>query len=267
VARRATVIETKRAQETNLLLVDNGNFVRGKGAHHILKAEYMAKSMSRMEYDAINVGREEIVLGTDQMRRLQELHRLPLVSSNLLQRDKDRQLFSPYLIKRVGASNFLGFRYGGIKVALVGATLWEQNDPMRRMIPNELQVDPPAPVLSEILQKLRRHCDLVVLLSDLDLENAKKLAQQVEGIDLFFVGAGTRAKFVEEIEGTIFVYPARKADELGDMELILSEDGGVDSYTVEWTLLDDTIADDPEMAQLIEEYEEEKEKLQRTPPR
>jgi len=222
--------------------------------------------MDRMEYDAINLGREEITLGPDEIHRLWELQRLPLVSSNVFRRDHGQHLVQSHIIKRVGASEFLGFQYGGIKVALVGAALSSDNDPMRRTIPPELRLEMPAEALSNKLQKLRGHCDVVVVLSDLDLENAKQLAQQVEGIDLFFIGAGARAKFAEKIEGTIFVYPAAKGEELGDIELFLDEDGGVSSFTVEWTLLDDTIADDPEMTQLIEAYKEERKELQQRPP-
>lgn len=260
------MIGKERAEETDLLLVDSGDFVRGKGSANLLKANYLAKAMDHMEYDAINLGREEITLGTEEIQRLRELQRLPLVSSNVLRRDYGRNLVLPHIIKRVGASEFLGFQYGGIKVALVGAAMSSDSDPMRRTIPPELKLETPAEALLVKLQKLRDRCDVVVLLSDLDLESAKQLARQVEGIDLFFIGAGARSKFVEQIEGTIFVYPAAKGEELGDIELFLDEDGSVSSFSVEWTLLDDTIADDPEMTQLIEDYKEERKELQKRPP-
>jgi 2',3'-cyclic-nucleotide 2'-phosphodiesterase (5'-nucleotidase family) len=247
------------------LLVDSGNFLRGMGSSNLLKANYLAKAMFRMGYDAINLGREEAVLGSEEIRRLQELQRLPLVSSNLLRQDGGRHVVLPFIIKRVGASNFLGFQYGGIKVALVGAMLSSDSDPMRRMIPTELQVEQPAQALSATLHKLRGHCDVVVLLSDLDLEGAKKVARQAEGIDLFFIGAGARTKYVEQIGRTIFIYPAKNGNELGDIELLLDEDATVSSFSVDWTVLDDTIVDDPEMAQLIEAYKKERQQLRRPP--
>ena len=260
------MIQNKREEEIDLLLVDAGNFVKGKGSANILRANYLAKAMSYMEYNAVNLGREEVVLGADEIQRMRELQRLPLVSSNVLRRHHGRHLVLPHIVERVGGSRFLGFRYGGVKVALIGLTIPGENDVMRRMIPAELQIEPAAETLQMTLEKLRGHCDVVVVLSDLDLETAKQLARQAEGIDLFFIGAGARNKYFEEIEGTIFVYPAKKGDELGDIELLLDEQREVETFSVEWTLLDTSFADDPEMARLVEEYKEERKQLQKKPP-
>jgi len=260
------VIEDKRAEDADLLLVDAGDFLRGKGSANILKAQYMAKAMSRMGYDAINLGREEVALGIDEIRRLRNLQRLPMVSSNVLQRSGEQLLVLPYLIKRVGGSEFLGFRYGGVKVALIGLTVFGERDVMRRMVPPDLKVASAGETLQATLEKLHGHCDVVVVLSDLDLEQAKKLAREMEGIDLFFIGGGARNKHFEEIESTIFVYPAKKGDELGDIELMLDEQRDVQTFSVEWTLLDTSYADDPEMTRLIESYKEERKKLQKKPP-
>jgi 2',3'-cyclic-nucleotide 2'-phosphodiesterase (5'-nucleotidase family) len=260
------VIQDRRQQESDLLLVDTGNFVKGKGSANLLKAQYLAKAMSRMDYNVVNLGREEIMLGAEELLSLRELERLPLLSSNVLRRDRGRHLVLPYVIERVGASSFLGFRYGGIRVALVGVALSGENDPMRRMIPPDLKVMPAAEALDAALEKLRDRCDVIVVLSDLDLETAKKLARQVEGVDLFFIGAGARNKYFEQIDGTIFVYPAKKGDELGQIELLLDEDREVTSFDVEWTLLDTSITDDPEMTRLIESYKEERKQLHQRPP-
>jgi 2',3'-cyclic-nucleotide 2'-phosphodiesterase (5'-nucleotidase family) len=260
------VIQSKRQQDDDLLLVDTGDFVRGKGSANILRAQYLAKAMSRMGYDAVNLGREEVVLGTDEILRLRDLERLPLVSSNVMRRQQGRHLVLPYIVERVGGSAFLGFRYGGVRVALIGLTLSGESDPMRRMIPSDLEVEPAAEILQTTLKKLRGHCDVVVVLSDLDLLTAQQLSHQVEGIDLFFIGAGARSKFFDEIEGTIFVYPAKNGEELGDVKLLLNDQKGVENFSVEWTLLDTSYADAPEMAQLIESYKEERKKLQQKPP-
>jgi len=233
----------------------------------VLKAHYMAKAMVHMDYDAINLGREEIMLGAEEIRRLRELQRLPLLSSNVREQGRDAPLVLPFLIERVGTSQFLGFRYGGVKVALVGVALSGESDPMRRMIPADLKVEPAAEALDATLEKLRDRCDVVVVLSDLDLESAKEAARRVPGIDLFFVGAGARSKFVERIDGTIFVYPARKGEELGDIELLLDEHRQVASFSTEWTLLDTAVADDPEMTLMIESYKEERKQLQKRPPK
>jgi 2',3'-cyclic-nucleotide 2'-phosphodiesterase (5'-nucleotidase family) len=267
VARRATVIEEKRAEGLPLLLVDTGNFVRGKSSNNLLKAQYLAKAMSWMEYDAINLGREEIVLGRDQVMEMRDRERLPLISSNLVWKEGQRPVVTPYIIKRLGGSTFLGFHYGGVKVGMLGLAMGGKNDPMQRLVPRELQIDEPLEALQSAVEKLRKNCDVVVVLSDLSLDDAKKVAEEVPGISLFLFGSGAKSKHLEDFNGTIFVRPAKSGDELGDLELMLDVHKKVASHEVEWTLLDEKVPDHPEMAQLVEEYKEDREGLRKPPPK
>jgi 2',3'-cyclic-nucleotide 2'-phosphodiesterase (5'-nucleotidase family) len=259
----------KEKQEGGLphLIVDTGNFAKGRGSANLIKANYLARAMTDMGYDAVNLAREEIMLGSQQIMELKDRERLPLVSSNLYRREGKRHLVTPYVIKRVDSSRFLGFEYGGLKVALVGLTGEELRDHMGRVVPAELYLEESQKALSTTLEKLRRHCDVVIVLSDLDLAQARQLAQEVAGIDLFFIGRGAKAKHVEKIGQTIFVYPAAKGDELGDIVLVVDEHGEVTSHQVEWTLLDDKVADNPEMNQLLADYKEALKVLRSLPPR
>jgi 2',3'-cyclic-nucleotide 2'-phosphodiesterase (5'-nucleotidase family) len=114
------VIKEKRERQSPHLVVDNGNFVRGTNPADEIKAQVLARAMYLMGYDAINLAQEEIIFGPDRILDLRNRERIPLVSTNLLRREGGRSLVSPYLIKRLGSSRFLGFEYGGIKVAIVG---------------------------------------------------------------------------------------------------------------------------------------------------
>jgi 2',3'-cyclic-nucleotide 2'-phosphodiesterase (5'-nucleotidase family) len=267
VARRATVIAEKRAAGFPLLLVDTGNFVRGKSSANILKAQYMTEAMAWMEYDVINLGREEIVLGHEQLMELRDRERLPLISSNLTWKEGQRYVVKPSLIRRVGGSQFLGFNYGGVKVGMLGLAMGGKNDPMQRLVPREMQIIEPLAALSSSIEKLRKNCDIVMVLSELSLDDAKKMAAEVPGIDLFLFGSGAKSKHIEEFNGTIFTRPAKNGEELGDLELRLDENKKVVSHEVEWTLLDEKVPDTPEMAQLIEQYKTEQKELRNVRPK
>lgn len=260
------MIKEKTERGTPHLIVDTGNFARGRSDTNLLKAEYLAKAMTLMGYDAINLGREEISLGPQQLLELRDKEHVPLISSSIYWLANDKNLVSPYVIKRLGASSFLGFEYGGVKVAIVGVAKEATRDPMGRLIPKELGLTDPKEALSATVQKLRGHCDLVIVLSDLDLLEATRLAQQVEGIDLFFIGQGAQAKYVERIDKTIFAFPAAKGDALGDIELILDDDKKITSHHADWVLLDSDVADDPAAGQLVADYRAAYKKL-RSPPR
>jgi 2',3'-cyclic-nucleotide 2'-phosphodiesterase (5'-nucleotidase family) len=259
------VIKEKSQAGTPHLIVDTGDFARGKGTTNLLKAEYLAKAMTLMNYDAVNLGREEIALGSRQILELRDKERLPMVSSSIYRQENNRNLVSPYLIKRVGSSRFLGFEHGGVKVALVGLASEAIRDPMGHVVPRELYLSEPEKELMANVKKLRKRCDVVVVLSDIDLATASKLAQKVEGIDLFFIGQGAKTKYVEEIDGTIFVLPAAKGDALGDIELTLDHEKRITAHQVEWILLDNQVTDDPEIGELVADYKEAYKKL-RSPP-
>jgi len=241
-------------RESAHLIVDNGNFCRARGHASKRKTEALVRAMSLMGYDAINLAREEIVLGSSRILELRDKERLPLVSSNLYRRDSDRLLVHPYVIKRLGSSSFLGFQYGGIKVAIMGLTGEVVRDKRAREIPMEFYVPNPEVVLQSTVQKLKKHCDVVIVLSDLDLEEAARLARQVGGIDLFFIARGAERKYAKKVDETIFVIPATAGNELGDVELILDDHNSVKSFEVQWTLLDKSVANDEEIAQLVAEY-------------
>jgi len=256
------VIKEKRESESLFLVVDNGNFARGKDLPSELKATYLAKAMYLMGYDAINLGQEEVILGSDPILDIRDRERVPLLSSNLFRRESDRPLVTSYLIKRLGASRFLGFEYGGIKVAILGLADEGWRNPKGQESSKGVILADPEETLQAMMSKLRKHCDLVVVLSDLDLQQAQGLAQKVSGIDLFFIEKGARAKHVEQIEGTIFVHPAYRGAELGDIELVLNDRNQIASHQVQWTFLDKNVEGDAEVSQLVNDYKAALKELQ-----
>jgi 2',3'-cyclic-nucleotide 2'-phosphodiesterase (5'-nucleotidase family) len=261
------VINEKLDRESPHLILDIGNFARGKGSTNELKAEYLAKAMALMGYDAINLAREEILLGSGQILEMRDRERLPLISSNLYRKNGDHLLVSPYVMKRVGASSFLGFKRGGIKVAIIGLANEIRGGPKGSQISRDVIIAKPEDVLQTTVEKLRRRCDLVIVISDLDLREAIRLAQNVGGIDLFFFGQGAKGKHAEEIDGTIFVLPALSDNDLGDIELILDDHNMVTSHQVQWTLLDQNVADDGKLGQLVADYKTALKEQQAAPQR
>lgn len=224
------------------------------GSDNELKARYYLKAMRLMGYDAINLGREETALGSGLIEDFRERERVPLVSTNLYLRKGGRWLTSPYLIKRLGTSSFLGFEYGGIKVAILGLAGEGFRNPQDQQIPEDVVVGDPEAALQTLVSKLRKHSDVVIVLSDLKPQEAVALAQKVSGIDLFFLGQGAKGRHAEEVVGTIFVCPGSRGTELGDIELTLDDHNQVVSSKLEWTRLDKNVASDEAMTQLVTEY-------------
>ncbi len=251
------MIKEKMEEASSYLLVDAGNFGRGRGELEKLRMQYMARAMHLMGYDAINLAREEILLGTDEILNLRDREQVPLVSTNLYRQGEDKPLVFPYVIKRMATSSFLGFKHGGVKVAILGVASDDVKDQRGRVVSGDFEIIEPREALRTTLQKLRKHCDVIILLSDLDLKEAMQLSQEIPGIDVFFIGKGANLKYVEEMNGTIFAFPRAAGTELGDLELVLDDHKRISSYQAQWTLLDRKVADDEEVGQLVNTYKEE----------
>ena len=63
MARRATLIDSLRAQNENCLVVDAGDFSSITGAIGPPKSEFLFKMMGRMGYDAVAFGERELRFG------------------------------------------------------------------------------------------------------------------------------------------------------------------------------------------------------------
>jgi len=65
-----------------------------------LKARLISQIYGRIGCDAVNVGEQDLVLGVDFLRELENTSSLPFTSANLTDA-KDRPLFKPYILKKI----------------------------------------------------------------------------------------------------------------------------------------------------------------------
>ncbi|MFQ5600760.1 MAG: multiheme c-type cytochrome, partial [Candidatus Krumholzibacteriia bacterium] len=114
--------------------------------------------------------------------------------------------------------------------------------------------------LNELVPKMRKKADLVVLFAHVGNRNAQKLLDEIKGIDIAITGgdAFVNAKPVEignEETGRSLVCSAGKqAKYLGALKVVLSEKGQLLRYTHELHSLDKSIKEDPEMRARVDEF-------------
>lgn len=99
------------ADTAEVVLVSNGDYVQGMTVGAISKGQYVVDVMKTIGYDAITLGNHEFDYGMQRMFELLRQVPAPIVCCNLYDKRLERNVFAPYVMKRVG----------GKRIAFVGA--------------------------------------------------------------------------------------------------------------------------------------------------
>ncbi|HDR7793555.1 TPA: bifunctional metallophosphatase/5'-nucleotidase [Bacillus luti] len=129
LAKISTLIKKERTQNTNVLLIDNGDFIQGTPlTYHYAtyekdKKNPMSLLANYLNYDAAIVGNHEFNYGMDILNHAVETANFPYLSANILDKNiKEPYFGKPYIIKHIESN---------IKIAILGVTThyipnWEQ---------------------------------------------------------------------------------------------------------------------------------------------
>ncbi|HSJ52462.1 MAG TPA: hypothetical protein VLC52_01845 [Anaerolineae bacterium] len=240
----------ERASAEHLLLLDTGDaLVAGDTATalgDVTAGEVIVAGMGLMGYDAMALGPKELGLGLATLRQRMDEASFAILSANAVLGSSGELLAPPYRIVEVGA----------YRAAIVGLTR-----PLDLPVEG-IQVRDPREAVARIVPEVAAQADLVILLTNLSFEEAQALAGEVPGIDL--VVAALPAQPPSQAvrlpgTGTVVVtaeqpMPRHTGRQIGRLTATLQPDGslaGESWTTVPMGLL---LADDPDMAALLERY-------------
>lgn len=214
--------------------------------------------MSLLGYDAINIAGWDFFLGERFPRELKDKYRLPFVSANIRYKETGAYFTRPYILKRYGGRTFLGIGYGGIRLGIFGIASPEG---IKRIKPQEgdrpLVVDEPLEAVRQVIRRLKGKCDLVIMLTDLEVSQYRELIKKVEGIDLVIGGrTGSVEKEPKKVGATYLAIVGTKGYYAGDLILSLGPGKRLESIESHSQLLDEKIEDDQRILELIRELKE-----------
>jgi hypothetical protein len=211
-AKRQGLIEQYRRARPHVLVVDAGNLFPER--KHATKVEYLAKAAGRAGYDALALGVAEFLLGADRLRELHARYDLPFLCANV--RDASGDLVVPPHVIREKA----GLRIGIF--AVIGD--WTYGFP-RLEWRKGLQVEDPLAAARREAEALAS-CDLVIAVSHQPIAETRRLAAQVEGLDVVIVGhEPTVVKKPEKVGGAVLVGAVDWGNFLGALTLRRAPDG------------------------------------------
>lgn len=177
--RRATFLKDFRKDHSNVLLVDCGDISQGTPYYNMFKGEVEVSLMNEMGYDVMTIGNHEFDFGIDNMKRLFEMAKFPVVCTNYdLDATVLKNIVKPYVILE---------RYG-LKIGVFGLGAEPEGLIQANKCEGVIYKDPIA-VSNEVAALLKQKgCDLVICLSHLGIQKDRGLVAKTRNIDVILGG-------------------------------------------------------------------------------
>ena len=261
LSRTASLIEAVRAEATNAMLVDNGDFLQGNPMGDYIAYERGMKdgdlhpiiqAMNTLGFDASTLGNHEFNYGLDFLMKSLAGASFPIVSANVVKSlgaspREDETLVTPYIILDREVTDGAGEKHP-IRVGLIGFVPPQIMNWDRKHLEGKVQTrDIVTTAQSWVPQMLEEGCDIIVALSHSGIgaaehtegmENASTPLARVDGVDALMTGhshlvfpSSTFDGFaeVDVATGTISGKPAVMGgfwgSHMGLIDLLLERDG------------------------------------------
>lgn len=190
----------KNAQLLNgdVFLTSGGDVNSGVPESDLLRAAPDFKAMSAMKFTAMVLGNHEFDFPWSHLQVQQSWANFPFLSANIKPNSKYPFPVRPYLIKNVH----------GLKVVFIGLTTEEL--PYSAMPANTegLKVLSAITTVKRLLPEIKAYADVVVVLSHLGLEEDRRLAREVSGIDIILGGHSHSDMTEAELQNKTIIFQA-----------------------------------------------------------
>jgi len=141
---------------------------------------FMAEGLARLKYDAWTPGETELYYGIANLAKFAEAMKCDAVSANLMDA-KGKPIFKDRVIKTIA----------GLKIGITGVTsktIFEGVPVQSNLGATDYQFLDPIESLKPIVTALQKETDAVVVLAHLGAGDARRLAEEVPGIDAIIAG-------------------------------------------------------------------------------
>jgi 5'-nucleotidase/UDP-sugar diphosphatase len=254
MARIAALVNHIRTAEPYVIVLDAGDAILGTPFFTFYDGRAEVECMNAIGYDAVAVGNHELDRGPRALLDLADEAKFSFLSANLVWRHNGKPLFDEYLLFETE---------NDINIAVLGLTPGDISGLVRPSAVSSLTAKSPIATASELVPVLSEAANAVIVLSHLGLDEDKKLARQVPGINLI-VGGHSHDLLEKPIRVpskdtsgrpmyTYIVQAGSQATHLGRADLIF-DDGKLTSIDAELIPVTSVVAEDPEVARIVGKY-------------
>ena len=277
-ARLMTVIKEQREQYPDAILVDGGDFSMGSLFQTAFKTSAIElRMMGAMGYDATTFGNHEFDYLPEGLASMLNVaascgESVPLIlEANYLPPEEGEEGYGAdaqmvwNALKNYGVRDYMILERGGVHFVIFGINGVDSND----CAPNSgMILEDPAETAQRVVDEAVAECQetygaepVVVCLSHSGTEDGEEtgedvdLAKAVTGIDVI-VSAHTHTTLEEPIQvgDTYIVSAGEYGKYLGVVRMEQDASGNTELLGYELIPIDETVAEDPEVAALVEGY-------------
>ncbi|MEL6479702.1 MAG: thiosulfohydrolase SoxB, partial [Pseudomonadota bacterium] len=241
--RVATVVNAIRADRPEALLLDGGDTWHGSYTAEQTAGQDVVNVMNLLKPDAMTA-HWEFTFGKDRVDEIIEGLDFPFLGANIFDNEWDEPAYEPYQM----------FERGGAKIAVIGQAFPYMPIANPRWMFPSLSFGIREERMREMVQEVRDEgADLVVVLSHNGFDVDRKMAAQVEGIDVILCGH-THDALPEPVKvgKTLLIASGSNGKFLSRIDLDV-RDGAMQGVRHKLIpIFSDVIAPDAEMAALVD---------------
>ncbi len=225
-AKIQTLVNEKRAENPNNILIDNGDTVQDNSAElfNDLPVHPMVQAMNEMDYDIWNIGNHEFNFEKSFLDRNIEAFEGTVLSANVYNEGTDTRWLDAYKI----------FEFDGVRVAVVGmlppnVPLWEASAPSHFA---GLEFTSTLEETGKVVAELEGKYDVLVGAyhvgpdGEHGYEGVEEIANAYPQFDVIFAGHA-HSKITDEVNGVKIIEPGAYGWALAtaDIEVVKSAEG------------------------------------------
>jgi len=246
-ARRGTAIAEKRLEDPDLILVDAGDALFGNPITDATAGQAQVAVMNVLGYDAATLGDRDFLYGLPTLQRTVSEANFPFLSANVVRTETGEPLTQPSVV----------LERSGLTIAVLGLTSPDVSqlvaaDPGMRV---QLRVLDPIETAKQMVPRLAREADVVIILSHLGAEMDRTLIKKVPGIAAIIGGHDREVIAISQpSKETPLVQVGYQGDLLGVLRLQLNSSGKTSTAVSANIRLDSAVESDPEVMNVLMPY-------------
>ena len=204
----------KREGESKVLLLDAGDTFSDDYVGNQTRGEAIIGLMNALNYDMMALGNHDFDYGLERTRELQELADFPMRGANVTE-NGEPVFGQPWKV----------FEVDGVKIAILALTYHSTDKTAGTQNIRGLTYSSGIDATRRYLPEMRRSADIVMLLSHQGTATDRKLARELDGVDIIIGGhSHDILRKPERVDGTWIVQAMADAAVLGELRLEVGAD-------------------------------------------
>lgn len=242
-------LDSLKGKNENVFLVCAGDEMVGTPISTLSKGKAQFEILNIIQPDVFELGNHEFDFGLENLKELMQISEFPIICANVIDEKSDQTLAVPYLILKKGKA----------KIAFIGLNTETLKDVVAEAGTKGLQVKTAKETLEHYLPKLEKETDIQVAVSHMGFDQDKRIAQEVEGIEVI-IGGHSHTKLIEPqvVNQTIICQAGSNGRYIGQLDLVIDlEKNKIINYQgglIE--TVNEKVTPDPIVQKKVDEFEE-----------